>query len=105
IFAALWTVPLALIIDGVPPVMPGTGVVASILVLALWNTAASSVLMFALVSRAGPTLTSYNNYLVPAVAVLCGTVFLGEPLTLQAIIGVLLVLAGVSISTLGGGRR
>lgn len=105
VFAALWTVPLAFVVDGVPPAWPGHGVMLVIVVLALWNTAAASLLMFALVARAGPTLTSYNNYLVPAVAVLCGTLFLGEPLTLQAIIGVALVLGGVAISTLRTPKR
>jgi drug/metabolite transporter (DMT)-like permease len=97
--AALWTIPIALLVDGVPQALPGLGVMGAVLVLALWNTAASNLLMFALVPRAGPAFTSYNNYLVPAVAVVCGTIFLGEPLTFRAVIGVVLVLAGVAIST------
>ncbi|MBN9245339.1 MAG: DMT family transporter [Mesorhizobium sp.] len=98
--AALWTTPVALLADGAPPALPDIGVLGAVLVLALFNTAAASLLMFALVPRAGPAFTAYNNYLVPAVAVVCGTVFLGEPLTTRSVAGVVLVLAGVAISTL-----
>lgn len=98
--AALWTIPVALCVDGVPGAWPGAGIAGAVIVLALWNTAMVSLLMFALVPRAGPAFTSYNNYLVPAVAVLCGTIFLGEPLTFRSVAGVALVLSGVAISTL-----
>ena len=53
--------------------------------------------MFALLPRAGPAFTSYNNYLVPAVAVACGAIFLGEALKLRSMTGVVLVLCGVAI--------
>ena len=96
---ALWTIPLALLVEGVPT-LPSPGVIGAVLVLGLWNTAFSNLLMFALVPRAGPTFTSYNNYLVPAIAVLCGALFLHEPLTWQSLAGVTLVLAGVAISTI-----
>lgn len=97
--AMVWSIAIALAIDGVPRTVPSTAVVGSILVLALWNTAAASLMMFGLLGRATPAFTSYNNQLVPGVAVLCGTVFLGEPLTLVSIIGVALVLLGVAVST------
>lgn len=98
--AAVWTAIFALLLDGVPHMVPAPKIIAIVLVLAIWNTAMASLLMFATVSRAGPAFTSYNNYLVPAVAVGCGTVFLGEPLTLQSLLGVALVLSGVAISTI-----
>jgi drug/metabolite transporter (DMT)-like permease len=97
--AALWTLPLAFVIDGIPAAMPDTTVVASIVILGLWNTAAASIMLFALIPRAGATFASYNNYLVPAVAVALGTLFLAEPLTAQSVTGVVLVLLGVAIST------
>jgi drug/metabolite transporter (DMT)-like permease len=99
-FAALWTVPLALFHDGLPDALPGMKVAASILVLSLFNTAAASLFVFALVARAGPAFTALNNYLVPAVAVACGTIFLHEPLTVQKVAGALTVLAGVAISSI-----
>lgn len=97
--AMIWTVLLALYLEGVPAAWPSPAVAGSVLVLGIWNTAASNLLMFAMLQRAGPTFTSYNNYLVPLVAVVCGTLFLGEALTTASIVGVVLVLAGVALST------
>ncbi len=97
--AAFWAVIFALLVDGVPHMLPSVGITATVLVLAVWNTAAASFLMYATVSRAGPAFTSYNNYLVPVVAVVCGALILGEVLTSQSIVGVILVLSGVAIST------
>ena len=104
--AALWSVPTALLIDGSPHFPSTYLAVVSVLVLALWNTAAANLLLFALVKRTGPAFTSYNNYLVPAVAVACGTIFLGEPLTYRSILGVAIVVVGIAISTIQWrGRR
>lgn len=98
--SALFTVPLALLVDGVPTAPPSGDIILVVLVLALVNTAGSSILMFTLVRRAGATFTSYNNYIVPAVAVIFGAIFLGEAFTVQSFFGVTMVLAGVAISTL-----
>lgn len=97
--AMLWTMPVALYLDGIPSTWPSLVPVGAVIVLGLWNTAAASLLMFALLRRASPAFTAYNNQLVPVVAVLCGTVFLGEAVTFASIAGVILVLAGVAIST------
>jgi drug/metabolite transporter (DMT)-like permease len=94
-----WSILFAIVMGGLPRSVPQPAVIGAILVLGLWNTAAASLMMFGLLGRATPAFTSYNNQLVPAVAVLCGTMFLGEPLTLGSIIGVVLVLVGVGVST------
>jgi drug/metabolite transporter (DMT)-like permease len=93
-------IPAAFFMGGVPQHFPSHAALASVIVLATLNTAVGNLLLFALVSRAGPAFTSYNNYLAPVAAVFCGVVFLGEVLTLRAVLGVILVLAGVAISTL-----
>lgn len=98
-WAALWIVPLSIALGGLPDAIPAGNVIGSVVVLGLWNTAAASMMMFALLGRATPTFTSYNNQLVPGIAVICGTVFLGEPLTLVSATGVILVLVGVAISS------
>lgn len=99
-FAAVFTLPVAWLHDGLPVALPAAEVAGSVLVLSLFNTAAASLFVFALVARTGPAFTALNNYLVPAVAVACGTLFLHEPLTLQKIGGVAIVLAGVAISSI-----
>ncbi|MBP0440366.1 DMT family transporter [Tianweitania sediminis] len=100
IFATFWMIPVALLVDGLPPHLPTHAVMGAVLVLATLNTAMGNLLLFALVSRAGPAFTSYNNYLAPVAAVTCGVAFLGEALTLRAVVGIILVLLGVAISTL-----
>lgn len=95
-----WSMLFTLVLDGLPSAMPQPAVIGAIVVLGLWNTAAANLMLFGLLGRATPTFTSYNNQLVPAVAVLCGTLFLDEPLTIVSVIGVVLVLIGVGVSTI-----
>lgn len=97
--AAIWAIPLALYVEGVPDYLPTLGVGLATLVLAVLNTAIASLLLFALLSSSTATFAAYNNYLVPAVAVAFGSVFLGEPFTFQSFAGVALVLCGVGIGT------
>lgn len=99
IFATIWMIPIVLLLNGGLPHWPSNAAVMAVLTLAFLNTAAANLMLFALVARAGPAFTSYNNYLVPAVAVICGVTFLGEALTGRALAGVVLVLAGVAIAT------
>ena len=100
IVSAVFAMGLALAIDGWPAAMPPGRVVAAVTVLGLFNTAAANLLLFVLLARAGARFTSFNNYLVPPVAVFCGSVFLGEPVGLASFAGAGLVLAGVMVATL-----
>ena len=98
--AALWSVPIALLLEGLPQALPGGRAIGAVLVLSLVNTAGANLLLFAVVRRAGASFTSINNYIVPAIAVLFGSAFLGEEITLRGIFGVAVVLTGVAISTI-----
>ncbi len=98
--AALWSVPIALLFEGLPRALPGGRAIGAVLVLSLVNTAGANLLLFAVVRRAGASFTSINNYIVPAIAVLFGSAFLGEEITLRGIFGVAVVLTGVAISTI-----
>ncbi len=100
IVSAVFAISLAAAVDGWPPAMPPGRVIAAVTMLGIFNTAAANLLMFMLLARAGATFTSLNNYLVPTVAVFCGTVFLGEPVSLSSFAGAALVLAGVMVATL-----
>lgn len=97
--AAFWSVLMALVFEGVPSALPSHTVMGAVVVLAVLNTACASLLLFALVPRAGASFTSINNYLVPVIALVCGAIFLGEALTLQKICGVAVVLVGIAVST------
>lgn len=70
--------------------------------LALVCTALAFVLFFALIAAIGPTRATVITYVNPAVALLCGVVFLDESFTLGMAIGFPLILLG---SVLGARRR
>src|SRR5437588_508999 len=65
----------------------------------LAGTGIAYVLYYALLAGAGASRSILVTYLVPALALGYGAVFLGEPVTAPAIGGLLLVLAGVALGT------
>jgi len=77
---------------------------AAMIALALVATAIATVVFLKLVAVAGPSFTSFINYLIPVWALLMGMIFLGEepqPTTLAAL---LLILAGIGLSEVGNRR-
>jgi drug/metabolite transporter (DMT)-like permease len=74
----------------------------SVATLALVCTALAFLLFFALIAGIGPTRATVITYVNPAVALLCGVVFLDESLTLGMAIGFPLILIG---SVVGARRR
>jgi drug/metabolite transporter (DMT)-like permease len=96
--AALALVPLAL--ADPPSQLPGWKVTGSLLALAIGGTAVAYVLYYALFAGAGANRSIQITYLVPAIALVYGVLLLGEPLTVSALAGLALILAGV---TLGSG--
>jgi drug/metabolite transporter (DMT)-like permease len=71
---------------------------AATLALGIFPTALGAMALFRLLDRAGASFVSTSNYLIPAVAVLIGTVFLGELLEWRALAGLALILAGIALS-------
>ena len=57
------------------------------------------VLYYALLQGAGASRAILVTYLVPAMALLYGAVFLGEEVTTVALVGLVLVLGGVALGT------
>ena len=82
----------------------GSAAILALLMLGLVATAAATVVFLALVSVAGPSFTSFINYLIPLWAFLVGTLFMGEPLRLQALVALILILGGIALSELGARR-
>jgi drug/metabolite transporter (DMT)-like permease len=64
-------------------------------------TAIATVVFLKLVAIAGPSFTSFINYLIPVWAVLMGMVFLGERPGVDALIALALILGGIGLSELG----
>ena len=80
---------------------PGWEGSLSVLFLGVAATGAAYLLYFGLIAGAGVCEAILVTYLVPALALVYGAVFLDEPVTLVALAGLALVLAGVALGTGG----
>ncbi|MEM7521239.1 MAG: DMT family transporter [Pseudomonadota bacterium] len=94
------TVPLALMLEGPPP-MPTTDTLIVLAFLGLVPTAAANVLRVLVVRSAGPVFMSLVNYQVPVWSVVLGALILAEPLPPSLLTAMALILLGVGISQLG----
>jgi drug/metabolite transporter (DMT)-like permease len=95
--AALSLLPFAL--AQLPSAFPSWEVVGSLLALSIGGTSVGYVLYYALLSGAGASRSILITYLVPAIALAYGALLLGEPVTVAAVVGLALVLAGVALGT------
>lgn len=85
-----------------PPVSePTVFVVSNLVALALLGNALGMVLYFRLIADVGATRALTVTYLMPAFALLWGTLFLGEVLSASALAGAVLILAGTALVTRG----
>ena len=94
--ASIVLVPLALILESpwrIAPSMPSLAALAANAVVA---TGLGFTLYFRLIRTVGSMGTASTSYLKPAVGVLIGHVFLGEPLTWILVVGMAAVLIGVA---------
>jgi drug/metabolite transporter (DMT)-like permease len=82
------------------PVAP----LAALIALGIVATAIATVVFLTLVSVAGPSFTSFINYLIPVWALLMGVLFLGEEPTPSSILALVLILGGIALSEVGSRR-
>jgi len=94
--AAVWA-PLG--IAQLPRAVPPAPVLGSVAVLAVLCTAVAFLLFFALIAEAGPLRAQAITYVNPAVALLLGVALLGEPFTVGAAVGFVLIVAGLLLAT------
>jgi len=90
---------LPLAVTRLPARFPDLQVLFSLLILGLICTALAYVLFFALVGEIGAGRAAVITYVNPAVSVLLGVIFLGEPLNISLAVGFLLIIAGSWLST------
>jgi drug/metabolite transporter (DMT)-like permease len=76
----------------------------AMIALAVIATGIATVVFLKLVTVAGPSFTSFINYLIPVWALMMGVVFLGEQPGLGAILALVLILSGIGLSELGNRR-
>jgi len=95
--ATLLLIPLSLLIDHpwtLP--MPDTSAWASLLAIALFNTALAYVVYYRMVASVGVTYISLVTFLIPVIALWLGAVFLRENVTLQALAGMAIIALGLA---------
>ena len=103
--AAIVAAPLALVVDrpwDLPA--PSTGSLLALGVLALLSTSAAFLILFRLLATTSATFVSLLNYLAPVFGVSWGALLLGEPLRLDALGALALILLGL-VLTQARGRR
>jgi drug/metabolite transporter (DMT)-like permease len=83
----------------VPQVMPSWQALGAVTTLAIAGTALASLLFYWLLARVGTTKTLLVTYLLPVFALMWGALFLREEVTLPAVIGLALVLLGITITS------
>jgi drug/metabolite transporter (DMT)-like permease len=98
----LFYLPIALLTQHEVPTMQST---VSLLALAVLCTAVAFVVFFALIARVGPVRAPLFTYVNPVVAIVLGTIVLGEDLTLGLLIGFPLVIFGCWLAATGGTIR
>jgi drug/metabolite transporter (DMT)-like permease len=103
--ATLAGLPLCLTIDRPWTIAPSALSLAALIGLGIVNTAGGYLLLFKLVVRAGAGFASLNNFLVPLFGVLWGMLLLAERPSPQALLGLLLIFAGLAAVRLWPGRR
>jgi drug/metabolite transporter (DMT)-like permease len=77
-----------------PSSFPPLDAVAALVALGLAGTGVAFVLYYTLIAEIGPARASIVGYVIPAFSTFYGVVLLGESLTLAAVAGLTLILAG-----------
>jgi drug/metabolite transporter (DMT)-like permease len=95
--ATLTTLPFG--VAQFPGHMPGWKAIGSVVALGALGLSVAYLLYFALIAGAGASYAVLVTYLVPALALGYGAVFLDEAITASAVAGLALILAGVALGT------
>jgi drug/metabolite transporter (DMT)-like permease len=95
--AGVMLLPLAIISP--PTSMPTTGAITSLLLLALLGTALAQLILFRVIALFGARRLSLVTYLMPGFAIVYGALILDERVSSSALIGLALILVGVSLGS------
>src|SRR5436190_7931665 len=100
-FSVTWGAVFLLPIGAIqaPSHVPSWGVIAAVLALALLGTVAGQLIFFRMIYRYGSARASLVVYLLPVTALFYGALLLGESITVSAIVGLILILAGTALGS------
>ena len=82
-----------------PDHVPSWKAIGSIVALGALGLSVAYLLYFAIIAGAGASYAALVTYLVPALALAYGAIFLDEAITMSALGGLALILAGVALGT------
>jgi drug/metabolite transporter (DMT)-like permease len=83
----------------VPDERPSWEALASVAALGILGTAIALLFFYRMLSSYGATRASLVTYLLPPTALVYGALILDEPITLNALLGLALILAGVALGS------
>jgi drug/metabolite transporter (DMT)-like permease len=100
---SLLTLPIAVVTA--PRELPSVRAILAVIAFGLLCTALAYLLYYSLIDQVGGQRAALANYLTPAFALVYGVLLLGESLTLAAVIGLMLIVAGAEITLRGASDR
>lgn len=71
---------------------------SAVIWLGIGPTAIATLILFAVIERAGPTFLSTINYMIPVVAFLTGVLILSEPFSSGSVISMAVILCGIALT-------
>ena len=93
---------LVLLVPGLwqlPSEAPGWKETGSVLALAVIGTALAQIILYRALRSDGAARVSLVTYLLPVTALFYGVTLLGEPLTWEELVGMVLILGGVALGS------
>lgn len=94
--AAIWLLPL--LPFSAPTQWPSLKAIGATIGLAVFSTAAAYLLYFRLIRLLGAAKAVTVTYMIPLFAMLWGSIWLAEPITLDMIIGCIVILTGTAMA-------
>ena len=82
-----------------PSRVPGWKETGSVLALAVLGTALAQIILYRVLHSDGAARVSLVTYLLPVTALFYGVTLLGEPLTVEELAGMVLILGGVALGS------
>jgi drug/metabolite transporter (DMT)-like permease len=100
---ALMTLPVAVVTA--PRELPDARAVLVVLTLGLFFTAGTFMLYYSLINQVGEERATIAQYFAPAFALLYGALLLGESITVEGVIGLIMIIVGANVTLRGGSNR
>jgi len=101
ISASIIMIPASLLVDAPWTIEYNWSAILSSLYLGIFPTAIATILLIEVIAKRGVTFLSLNNYLIPAMGVLWGVLFLDEKTTPSILIGLVVILTGIAMAGSG----